>query len=59
MLNKPQQKKLVAGKKEVIVQVGKTFYKLRPFKDTDGGSFGQDLDTLQKKYHISLLREAD
>lgn len=59
MLSKPEVHKLTFGKKEVIVQVGRVFYKLKPFKETDVIDFGKDLDKLNEKYHVMIAREAN
>ena len=61
MLIKPEIKTLIAfNNKEVIVQHGRTFYKLKPFRSVgDMDKFIKDLDNLQNKYYIMLLREAE
>lgn len=59
MLRPPESNRLVFNHKEVIVQIGSNFYKLRGFKQTDGYNIDRDLDRLQRKYYITSLREAD
>jgi len=51
--------RLVNGKKEVIVHVNNTFYKLVPFKMMDGKEIDKDIDKLCDNYWIMHLKEVE